>query len=432
MTTLEHFIYTAAKIGKKDGYQVIAKSPGITNKILSLLDEYLYPLGVNVKNFEESRSLLILPDDKISYSIVKNIGMGYDGRRGTLYNHTFVIDIDDFKKFDYDSRIFNKHFIHDDKKFGELKPIKIELLSLPINFEVLKRLQTPLLVQILQNLFKHNKIALINMDELELIQNLFTILPPSQRLIPFSTTVHEPYVQRKFSFIQIPENIEKNLPKSFRIINSHTIPKILFKNNSFIQNINSLIKAIQNHDETQLKEIHRDFDKISSILYTTKRIKLECIFDELEYSELINQNRLHQIEPKLKKLYSSKRFNQASPKTMFLITKKIRKMLEQSLQKLKFNKRNEPKIKRVYSIVQILLNCMYFLQDHSPKRLTSSMKINISNEIIELKVILERCKPAEKYEKSYTFNFADYVAWQCRTFMKNSTSFALWLLGNSR
>ena len=126
MAKCEHFIYTAAKIGSNEGYQIIAKSSGITDQITNNLTEYLYPLGVKVNEFKESRSMLLLPDSKISYSIVKNIGKGYDGRSGTLYNHTFVIEKDEFKKLDFDSRIFEKHFVRNDALRGELKSLDIE------------------------------------------------------------------------------------------------------------------------------------------------------------------------------------------------------------------------------------------------------------------------------------------------------------------
>lgn len=110
MPKCDHFIYTASKIENNEGYQIIAKSAGITDEIIFKLEKYLYPLGVKINGFEESRSLLILPNNKIAYSIVKNIGIGYDGRRGTLYNHTFVIDENEFEELDFDSRVFEKTF----------------------------------------------------------------------------------------------------------------------------------------------------------------------------------------------------------------------------------------------------------------------------------------------------------------------------------
>ncbi len=51
MPKCDHFIYTAAKIGSSEGYQIIAKSEGITDEIISQLSKYLYPLGVKVSDF---------------------------------------------------------------------------------------------------------------------------------------------------------------------------------------------------------------------------------------------------------------------------------------------------------------------------------------------------------------------------------------------
>ena len=62
MPNCEHFIYTAGNVGYKEGYQVIAKSLGITKKQTEEIREYMYPLGVTVEKFTKSKSLLILRD----------------------------------------------------------------------------------------------------------------------------------------------------------------------------------------------------------------------------------------------------------------------------------------------------------------------------------------------------------------------------------
>ena len=90
MATCEQFIFTAAQIDTREGYQVTAKSKGISKEIVQNLREYLFPLGIDEEKFQSSKSLIELDKNKIAYSIVKYIGIGYDGRRGTLYNHTFV------------------------------------------------------------------------------------------------------------------------------------------------------------------------------------------------------------------------------------------------------------------------------------------------------------------------------------------------------
>ena len=102
---LEQFVYTAAATRTKTGYQIIARSKGITDDIVSQLNQYVFPLGIDPSEFKESRSLLILKNNKIAFSRIKNIGIGYDGRSDTFYNHTIVMNIKDFKEIDYDTRI---------------------------------------------------------------------------------------------------------------------------------------------------------------------------------------------------------------------------------------------------------------------------------------------------------------------------------------
>ena len=113
MFDVEQFVYTTASIEERKGYQIVAKSDGITEKTISELEQYVYPIGINPSEFKESRSLLLLQDDLIAYSRIKNIGLGYDGRDNTLYNHTFVFSKNDFEKYGNNSRIFDKFYLED-------------------------------------------------------------------------------------------------------------------------------------------------------------------------------------------------------------------------------------------------------------------------------------------------------------------------------
>lgn len=429
MPKCDHFIYTAAKIGNNEGYQIIAKSPGITDEIISKLTKYLYPLGVKVSTFQESRSLLILPNEKIAYSIVKNIGIGYDGRRGTLYNHTFVIDKNEFEKLEFDSRFLDKYFIQDDKKRGELKLLKIESTSIPINFKILNSLGDVVLTKLLQNLFKGSKIALVKTDELYIIQNLLAVLPSFLRLIPFSTLVIEPDRQYKFNFIQIPENIENKLPKTFVTVDPMTTSKIPQRNDEFDESIDMLVDVIQNKDEQKLKEINRDFRKISSVMYTTKRIKINDIFNELELEKLVKSYKFSTIKQNVKKLYSSRKFNQASPKVIVSITRKIRKILKNSLKNQKFDKKSKSKYKQIVEIIEILLDCMNYMEMYSKKQISLSVKNQISSEIRKLDELLQKYSTPETAETPYVFNYYDYVRWQCDQLVKYGAALTLWFFG---
>ena len=109
MVLCEQFIFTSSKL-EDGGYQVISQSSGITSKILKALEEYLYPIGIDPSEFVESKSMRIL-DDKITFIQSKNIGIGFDCRPDTMYSHIIVMNKNNFKKFENDSRIFNENLI---------------------------------------------------------------------------------------------------------------------------------------------------------------------------------------------------------------------------------------------------------------------------------------------------------------------------------
>lgn len=433
MPLCDHFIYTAAKIGNTEGYQIIAKSAGITEEITSQLSKYLYPLGVKISDFIESRSLLSLSHNKISYSIVKNKGRGYDGRRGTLYNHTFVIDRTDFEKLNFDSRVFEKHFIQNDSLRGELKPIKIEPVSILPDFELLRKLDHKLLEELLHRLFRRKKIALMKTDEQNLLQNLLVILPSSLRLIQFSTLVVEPDRQYKFELIQIPEGIQSKVDKSFVIINPNELSSLTRRKSIYDENVEELAQIILNKDEKRLQQILKDYEKIPVQLSRVRRIKIEEIFNQEDFEYLVKKNNFGRLSSKIKKLYSSRKFNESSPKVMTSITKQIRKIIQKSLKNEKLSKKKSQKIlEQIIPTVKILLDPMHSLHDYSEKPTSRTLRTKIHHEIIKLEEILEEYSVPETIAKPYMFNYLEYTRWQIELFIKSvqaGISIGLWSLG---
>lgn len=156
MLVLDQFLYTAAATRTKSGYQVIARSSGISEEIVSELSKYVFPLGIDPSEFKESRSLLILKNNKIAFSKVRNIGIGYDGRSDTFYNHTFVMDFKDFKKLDNDTRILENFYIENSTIQGSLPQQTIEAQKISLNLEGVEQLK-PILRETLLGLFSKKK-----------------------------------------------------------------------------------------------------------------------------------------------------------------------------------------------------------------------------------------------------------------------------------
>lgn len=294
MPICDHFIYTSAKTERKEGYQIIVRSSGISDELVSDLRGYLYPVGLDLKSFEESRSLLLLSNNKIAYSIVKNIGAGYDARKGTLYNHTFVLDRPEFQELYYDSRILDRFFIMDPDLRGELQKIRIEYTRIPIKFESLKAISSVSLQHLLHHFLLKKKIALIiGGNHLDLIQNFLASLPPSLRLISFSTLVNEPQKQHEYDFIQIPKTLGYKLDEGWKRIEASVSRTVSEEMQSIDESkeLRYMADLILTEDEKMLRELHEAFehlpgiDPYSKIRFLAYKHLSESAQDNLERAE---------------------------------------------------------------------------------------------------------------------------------------------------
>ena len=212
----QHFVYTAAERDGTAGYQVTAKSPGIDGAVLAFMDGYLYPANMNPATFTESRSLLVAKD-KIAYSMMRNAGVGYDGRDGTLYNHTLVMDMRDFSRIDHDTRVLEKYFVRDCSVQGGLEPIDVPEQTLKPDFDYLKNLDPDFLGITLHGIVRNANMA-IGASDLEIIPNVLSMVPKHARLRSFSTYVVQPERQPKYRIIQMPRVEESRIPPKYRII----------------------------------------------------------------------------------------------------------------------------------------------------------------------------------------------------------------------
>ncbi len=428
MPTCEHFIYTTARTDRKVGYQIIAKSNGVSERLVNNLTNYLYPLGVNPVDFKQSKSLLLIGKEQVAYSIVKNIGVGYDGRDGTLYNHTMIMKKDDFAKLDYDTRIFDKYFIEEYSIRGTLEQLYIQPEEIKIDFEYLKNLDRDLLSSLLFYLFKKSKIAIVKVFDENLIQNLLAVIPPQIRLISFSTLVFDPSRQSKYQLIQIPIKAQPKIPTNYVTINPDALAISKLKQARDI-GIQSIIEMINQSDQKQLLKLHRDFEKITIQVSQIKRIKIKDIFDKDKFEELAENRNFSSLVRNVRKLYASPAFNKASPRTMITITKKIRKIITKSLKEHSKINLRENDFDGLLSISKILLDCLHYVNQYSEKKMGDSIQFEIENEIKKIELILKQYPETASMVQNYQFDVSDYFKSVFENILYSVYSMTLFILG---
>lgn len=268
---VEQFVYAAAAIKNKKGYQIVAKSTGITKDILEKLEPYLYPIGMDPNTFTESRSLVVFDNDSVAYTITKNIGTGYDGRENSIYSHVFVFSAKDFEKHGYDSRILNTLYVEDKTLKGILPTMAIDLSS--PQYPIIPNVVHDVLEDILSALFKNQKVAVL-LESAELPQEILSLMPESLRLVSFSTLVYEPKKQPNYQFILMPKSNKSKIPDDFKIIDPEKTVERQVKT-EFEKNIYYYTQLFMLKKFDTLEQIQNSFEKLPGDDYQSK-LKLIC------------------------------------------------------------------------------------------------------------------------------------------------------------
>lgn len=293
MVLCEHFIFTSVDLKEKSGYQVVSKSTGITPELLSNLEGYLYPVGIDPGRLSESKSMLVMKD-KVTFTMAKNIGIGYDGRPDTVYSHTIVTNIEDFKKFQYDTRLFKKFYL-EIKEQKHLTPLVIEPTKLNPDFSCIDVLGIAQFEDFLRAVFSKKKIAILNTENKNLIQSLISLLPPSFRLISFSTLVADPHRQPKFEMIQT-QSSKSSLEKYFVIDPEERKLISPTKDTLFEQCISYLLDIINSKNSTKLTEIYDQFESTPIKNYKEKlSLAVGISILDPKQPSLLDQKAIHQL-----------------------------------------------------------------------------------------------------------------------------------------
>ena len=200
MIRAEQMVYTTANIDGKKGYQVVAKSRGISSAIESSLRHHFHPRGVWPEDFRESHTLTVLGDGLIAYCHARNIGVGYDGRRDTLCSHALVLASDAFKEYGYDTRILDPLHPGSRRVRGELPAVEIDPPQLPPAGagglrQVLRGALGPVL---------SGKRTAVQSSDPTAAQDLLSLIPPSARLVPFSSMATDAEDVSRYNLVFFP------------------------------------------------------------------------------------------------------------------------------------------------------------------------------------------------------------------------------------
>ena len=423
-----NILYTPAKTDVKTGYQIVAKSSGINDRILNGMISYFFPLGVDPMEFKKSKSLLSIGKELVAYSTVKNIGIGYDGRDGTLYNHTIIMKKDDLEKIEYDTRILDKYFIENYDIRGKLEQLYIQPEKIDLDFEYLKELEDNFMSTVLFYLFKKGKIAIVKTMDDKLIQNILSIIPPQIRFMPFSTEVLEPTRQTKYQLIQIPSKVQPKLQSSYVTINPDSLPTSKIKQAKDI-GIKNIIELIKDNNQKEIFKLHKDFEKITLQVSKIKRVKVKDIFDKEKFERLSENRKFNMLLRNVKSLYSSPAFNQASPRTILTITKGTLRIIKKSLKSHEKNNLDKSDFEKLMSISKILLDCLHYINQLSEKKMGDTIQLEIENEIENIESILKQYPQMELMVQEYEFNPYNYFKAICESVVYSVYSMTLFALG---
>lgn len=215
MARIEQFMFTAAEIGGRRGYQAVARSAGIDDDTIDDLSWYMYPAGIISSNFASSRSLLEIPGGRVAYIAAGNAGIGYDRRGDTICTHVLVMDAADFGAAGYDSRALDPLCAPDMQARGVLPAIEADPAPLPAppaDGRIMDVLGTCMAA-----LLAGRRVALLA-DGAGIIQDMLRLFPGSSRLVPFSTVVERPEKQPRYRLMSVPRTVPTGIPGDIEVV----------------------------------------------------------------------------------------------------------------------------------------------------------------------------------------------------------------------
>lgn len=210
----EQLVYTTGNIRGRKGYQIVAKSRGITEEIASALRYHFHPPGIRPDDFRESHSLVELAGGKVAYCHARNIGAGYDGRRDTICSHVVVLDKEDFARCGCDTGGFAGLHPGNKRMRGILPSMRLDPPRRPPAADV--RGMGSELRGVLWLLLNGERAA-VESDDPTLAQRILSLLPPSARLVQFSSVSVDASRHRHCRLVCYPRGKMPKSSSGFRI-----------------------------------------------------------------------------------------------------------------------------------------------------------------------------------------------------------------------
>lgn len=263
MIRIEQFVYTTTAPSPSPGYRVVSKSPGITDETVSDLEPYMLPAGIDPRHFKQSRSMVtIRGGTQVAYSLTKNIGHGPDGRPNAMSNHTLVVDMKGFAALSCDSRRLDKLFLDSVPTAPLLPSVAVPEDADPPHNHDLAKAQAPLLTRTLHALARGRGAAVRGTYGVRFVQDALGILPPSLRLVPFSTCAVDLELQPAYRLVLLGDSPARNLPKEFDIVDGRSLLPLAGSGMGRAVRYMVALASVQGPD---LAALHATFEKLTAL-----------------------------------------------------------------------------------------------------------------------------------------------------------------------
>ena len=216
----DHFAFAsaAADAGGNGAcrYGIVARSPGVDDRTVRLMDGHLYPLGVDQRTFARSASLLEL-GETIAFTQARNAGHDAEGRPNSIYSHTVLVDRGDFEAIGCDTRVIAAQCPQAEQA-GDVRPLEIGALDLGMDLASARRLGLARLQPFIESMFSGRGVAVRNTDDPSLLQGLLSLLPAPLRLVPFTTLL--PGSPRRHPYRLVQTSAPRPMPGDHTVIDA--------------------------------------------------------------------------------------------------------------------------------------------------------------------------------------------------------------------